>query len=208
MFVIGIDFDNTIVDYDKLFYCVAYERGLVKEDAFINKKAIRDNIRNLPEGETKWRRLQTIVYGPRIGEAKLMNGVVGFLKQCHEKAAPVYIISHKTEFAGSDISGINLRIAALTWMKKNNLFNHRELGLTEKNVYFEETREGKINRVKYLNCTHFIDDLEETFIEKTFPVNVEKILLTREKTHCAQNNVKAFTEWKQIGRYLFNGRHC
>lgn len=205
MFVIGVDFDNTIVDYNDLIRRVAYERGVVQISSLGSKKAIRDVIRNLPEGETAWRKLQAVVYGPRIGEAKLMKGVQEFFTQCSKRGIKVCIISHKTEFASSDTSGINLRKAALAWIKKNDFFHNRDCGLTKKDVYFESTRAEKINRIKELHCTHFIDDLEETFREKSFPVNVEKILFASEFSDCIQNDVKVFANWDCIRKYFFNG---
>jgi len=205
MFVIGVDFDNTIVDYNDLICRVAYERGFAKESISGSKKAVRDSIRNLPEGETEWRKLQAIVYGPRIGEAKLMKGVQEFFKQCNTRGIKIYVISHKTEFASSDTLGINLRKAALAWMQKNNFFHNRAFGLAEKDVYFESTREEKINRIKELDCTHFVDDLEETFFEKSFPVNVEKILFAPEKSNCIRNDARMFADWDHIRDYFFNG---
>lgn len=205
MFVIGVDFDNTIVDYTDLVWRVARERRLIKENAPGSKKVIRDIIRCLPEGETEWRKLQAVVYGPRIGEAKLMQGVQSFFIQCKKQGSKVYIISHKTEFASSDTSGINLRKSALAWMQKNNFFHNGGFGLAEKDVYFESTREEKINRIKELDCTHFVDDLEETFLEKSFPVNVEKILFAAEKSDCIRNNARVFTDWDRIREYFFNG---
>lgn len=205
MFIIGVDFDNTIVDYNDLIRRVAYERGFAKESASGSKKAVRDSIRNLPEGETEWRKLQAVVYGPRIGEAKPMQGVQSFFIQCKKQGIKVYIISHKTEFASSDTLGINLRKSALAWMKKNNFFLNRGFGLAEKDVYFESTREEKINRIKELNCTHFIDDLEETFREKSFPVNVEKILFAPKKSDCIRNDARVFADWDRIRGYFFNG---
>jgi len=205
MFVIGVDFDNTIVDYTDLIWRVARERRLIKENAPRSKKVIRDIIRCLPEGETKWRKLQAVVYGPRIGGAKLMQGVQNFFIQCKKQRIKVYIISHKTEFASSDTLEINLRKAALAWIKKKDFFHNRAFGLAENDIYFESTREEKINRIKELNCTHFIDDLEETFREKSFPVNVEKILFAPEKSDCIRNGDRVFADWDRIREYFFNG---
>ena len=48
---IGIDFDNTIACYDRLFAGLAAEIGVVAKA----KQAVRDAVRMLPEGETRWR---------------------------------------------------------------------------------------------------------------------------------------------------------
>ncbi len=205
MFVIGVDFDNTIVNYNDLICRVACEHGFAKECVAGSKKTVRDRIRNLPEGETEWRKLQAVVYGPRIGEAQLMQGVQEFFKQCKTRGIKIYVISHKTEFASSDTLEINLRKAALAWMQKKDFFLDRGFGLAEKDVYFESTREEKINRIKELDCTHFIDDLEETFREKSFPVNVKKILFAPEKPDYIRKGARVFADWDRIREYFFNG---
>ncbi len=62
---IGIDFDNTIVTYDDLMYSLAMEMGLINPAVRKSKKLIRDNIRELPDGEIEWQKLQGLVYGPK-----------------------------------------------------------------------------------------------------------------------------------------------
>ena len=50
MKILGIDFDNTIVRYDNLFYKIALEKGLI--DTSIGKsKEIRDYLRSLTKTE-------------------------------------------------------------------------------------------------------------------------------------------------------------
>ena len=66
--VIGIDFDNTLVDYSGLAYRLARERGLVEVAVPRNKRDIRDQIRQRPNGELEWQRLQADLYGHRIQE--------------------------------------------------------------------------------------------------------------------------------------------
>ena len=122
-YVIGVDFDNTIVTYDNLIHKVAVERGLISPKAIKSKKHIRGNIRQLPNGEIEWQRLQAAVYGPRMEEAKLIDGIQRFFQSCRYHRAKVYVISHKTEFAKMDMTETNLRGAALAWMERNRFFN-------------------------------------------------------------------------------------
>src|SRR6266545_12572 len=79
---IGIDFDNTIVTYDQVFLTAARERGLVDSAFSGGKKAVRDRIRLLPNGELCWQKLQGYVYGAGIGAALLIDGVAPFLRRC------------------------------------------------------------------------------------------------------------------------------
>ena len=95
--VIGIDFDNTIISYDHLIHKVAVEKNLIPSAFSKSKKEIRDHLRTIPGGEIEWQKIQALIYGPRITEANLMEGVNDFLKACKDNGIKVYIISHKTE---------------------------------------------------------------------------------------------------------------
>lgn len=201
--IIGVDFDNTIVNYENIMHKIAVQRGLIPPDAKKSKKHIRDSIRQLPDGEMKWQKLQAIVYGSRMEEARLTNGVQIFFMSCKQHKVSVYIISHKTEYANFDETGINLRVTALTWMKKNRFFEANGLGLSEEAVYFESTRREKIERIKRLGCTHFIDDLEETFLEESFPINIEKILYAPHMQHSSPQTVRVVATWEEISNYFF-----
>ena len=67
--LIGVDLDNTLVCYDELFHSVARQEGLIEPSAPKSKEQIRDAIRLLPQGESKWTRLQAIVYGAEMSGA-------------------------------------------------------------------------------------------------------------------------------------------
>src|SRR5580658_9044333 len=96
--ICGIDFDNTIVTYDELLTRIARERGLLDAAGVQTKRNLRDRIRLLPDGEIEWQKCQALLYGQRIGEARLAVGVAAFLAECRERAMAVHIVSHKTEY--------------------------------------------------------------------------------------------------------------
>ena len=204
--IIGVDFDNTIVSYDDIMHRVAVQRGLIHPSVRKSKKHIRDSIRKLPDGEIEWQKLQGIVYGSRMGEARLIEGVQTFFNLCKQNKVAVYIVSHKTEYANFDETRTNLRLAALAWMRKNSFFETDGLGLSQENVYFESTRREKIKRIRNLGCTHFIDDLEETFLEDSFPTNVEKILYAPHMQYSSLPGVRVVTTWEEISDYFFDAR--
>lgn len=204
--VIGIDFDNTIANYDDVMYAIAVERGLLEARVKRHKRAIRDSIRQLANGETEWQRVQAVAYGPRMAEARLAEGVSAFLARCREYQAKIYVISHKTEYARLDETRTNLRVAALRWMDQNGFFGADGFGLVREQVYFEPTRGEKVKRIAYLRCTHFIDDLEETFLDASFPIDVERILYTPQPVGVPAGSVRLLGGWREIGEYLFDGR--
>lgn len=200
---IGVDFDNTIISYADIMYNTAVKWGLIEPGLEKDKKEIRDKIRELSDGEIAWQRIQAYVYGKAMNEAVLIEGVKEFFQACRNAGIPVSIISHKTEYASMDEDGINLRDAAFLWMENNDFFRNNGLGLSQDRVYFESTRREKIARIKQLGCTHFIDDLEETFFEESFPDNVEKILFVSAEGNSIKG-AKIFSRWGRIHDYLFN----
>jgi hypothetical protein len=201
---IGIDFDNTIVSYDTLLYTVAREQGLIDSADNPGKKIIRDTIRLLPEGEERWQQLQALIYGARIDGAVLIDGVKDFFLQCRVQNWKTYIISHKTEFANYGDPKPNLRQAALQWMYQNGLFEENGLGLSVNDVLFGATRVEKIAHIKRLGCTHFIDDLEEVFLEDCFPSATEKILYAPHHYGSLLTDVQVFHTWQQISEHILN----
>jgi hypothetical protein len=201
--IIGVDFDNTLVSYDEVFHTLSVKQGWIPPTTEKNKKCIRDKIRQLPNGEIEWQKLQAIAYGPRIGEARLIDGVWEFFKLCQQNGVRVYIISHKTEFANYDGSRTNLRRAALDWMKANQFFQEEGLGLSLDSVFFGMIRQEKIDLIRTLGCTHFIDDLEETFLEETFPSNVEKILFAPYPQPPHLSGIRVLKSWQEISDYFF-----
>lgn len=181
---IGIDFDNTLIDYDRVFLKTAQERGLVAADFAGSKREVRDAIRRLPDGELAWQRLQGHVYGAGIGGAVLFEGADAFLRQCRALNVDVFIVSHKTRYGHLDPARVDLRQAALGWMAAHGFFNADGFGFRQEDVFFEETRPAKLARIAALNCTHFIDDLEEVFADPAFPASVRGILFATASSGC------------------------
>ena len=200
--IIGVDFDNTIVSYDDLIHRIAVKKRLIPPDTLKSKKQVRDCIRRLNEGEVKWQQIQAAIYGPLMHEAQLINGVNEFFQTCGTRNIPIFIVSHKTEFANYDSTGTNLRSTALKWMEKNGFLLPAKFGLNQEHVFFQSTRQDKVERIRNLDCTHFIDDLEETFLEESFPEKVEKILFDPHGQYSPRPGVKICSSWQEIKKVL------
>ena len=172
---VGIDFDNTIASYDDLMHETAVGWGLIDAGQRRDKKGIRDRLRQLPGGESHWRRLQTYAYGEGMARARPMEGVKDFLLFCRVNGIPVWIVSHKTEYNNFGPPTVNLRQAAMRWLDEQDFFDEAATGLCPERVFFETTLEDKVARIADLALTNFVDDLEETFLERGFPAAAGKI---------------------------------
>ena len=201
--MIGIDFDNTIAAYDAVFHETVVERGLLQAPVPTVKTAIRDAVRRRPQGELEWQRLQAEVYGPRMSRACIVEGVREFLCTCRLRGVPVSVVSHKTQYARRDETGTDLRAASLRWMEAQGLFSV-DTGLRRTDVFFEDTRQNKLERIRVQGCSHFVDDLVEVFLEDGFPPAVTKILLAPHG-ESPPVGVTAVTCWAAVGGVIHGG---
>jgi hypothetical protein len=202
--LIGVDLDNTLACYDEVFRRIALKEGLIGEKTPSSKERIRDSIRLLPNGERLWTRLQAIVYGPSMNQATLFEGASDFLKSCAKNQVRTVIVSHKTRTARLDDKEVNLREAALDWLKQSGFFS--ELGIQNNDVFFESTRVEKITRIRDLECTHFIDDLTDVFAEESFPKEIQKFLFSPHAPHGSSStleNVHPCRSWAELHSLFF-----
>jgi len=173
---LGVDFDNTIVCYDALFHRVALEDGCIPASLPANKSDVRNHLRAIGR-EDVWTEMQGRVYGSRMAEADPFPGVLDFFKACRAAGLPVCIVSHKTRhpFAGKKH---DLHAAALDWLVRQGFFDTAPggIGLPRDQVFFELTKQTKLERIGRCGCTHFIDDLPEFLAEAAFPAGVTRIL--------------------------------
>lgn len=200
---IGLDFDNTIVNYDKVFYDVAIEWSVVPKDIPANKLAVRNFLREKGK-EDCWTEMQGYVYGARMDDAQLYPGLIEFIHKAKHAGHTLAIISHKTlhPFLGPKY---NLHDAARKWIEKNICSNGKRL-LEEENVFFEITKEKKLERVAQLGCDVFVDDLPEIISSPSFPKSASAILFDPDSTYSAFTNqnslVRVLSSWAKIQQEL------
>ena len=172
--IVGIDFDNTIINYENSFKELALKKKIISSKINQDKKSIRDYLRKHNK-EKEWTILQGEVYGKYIMKAKIYEGVLDIFQWLTIKKNKIYIISHKTQFPYLG-KKVDLRQSALNWINKNILINDKNIKLSKNNFFFENTIEEKIERIKSLKCDVFIDDLPE--ILELLPDNLLKILFS------------------------------
>ncbi len=200
--LIGLDFDNTIAGYDAVFSLAAVREGLLPPGEATTKLDVRDAIRRRPDGDREWMRLQGRAYGAHMADATLIEGVGEFLIKCRKKGVPVCIVSHKTEVGHFDPDEINLREAARTWMETQGFFGEAQFGLAADQVFFEPTREKKVNRIAAIGCTDFVDDLEEVFLEPRFPRQTTRYLFAPDTEPLPVGPFNAFRTWAEISHEI------
>ena len=196
---IGFDFDNTIVSYDALFYNVAVEQSLIPSGLPKSKLAVREYLRKI-DNEDAWTEMQGYVYGARMDDAIAYSGVIDFMKLAREHGVSMVIVSHKTKhpFLGPKY---DLHDAARSWI--NGSLRDGDICLFGSDeMFFELTKEDKINRISELGCDYFIDDLPEILQMPGFPKRTKGILFDPEDHHGTEGLDDTFRSWQEISDYL------
>jgi hypothetical protein len=189
---LAIDLDNTIINYDNLFYKAAR-----------NKLSIQSNIKNKENikkliikkyGEKKWTEIQSAVYSQKIFQAKIFPGFINEIKKL-SKYCEIFIISHKTLWP---IYGkkINLHNKTKQFLKKKKISFCKNSLIKEENVFFETTKNRKIKRIKRIKPNYFIDDLESVL--KSIPKSINKILFNNKKN----NHFENLKTWHQLNKFI------
>lgn len=171
---IGLDFDNTIVCYDRAFHRAAVDRGLIPEDVTPTKDGVRNWLRAAGR-EDDWTALQGYIYGARMDLAAAFPGVRDFMRKAAEAGCAIDIVSHKTRhpYRGEPY---DLHRAALGWLEAQGFFDDAALGLDRAHVHLELTKDAKLARIGALDCDVFVDDLPELLGEAGFPADTRRVL--------------------------------
>ena len=199
---IGVDFDNTLAGYDQSFAALALEAGYLAAVPAGGKRAVRDAVRELPDGDVLWQNLQAEAYGPRMVAAEVFEGAAEVLTGWRERGGEIYIVSHKTRFASQGQGAFNLRRAALDWLDGNGFLGQTGPGLAPERIHFKATRADKLAAIGALRLDLFIDDLEEVFAEPGFPEAVSKILFDPHRSAAADGGYQSFASWRDIGGHV------
>ncbi|HCY88160.1 MAG TPA: hypothetical protein DHV36_23690 [Desulfobacteraceae bacterium] len=162
---IGVDFDNTIINYDMVFNRAGCEMGLIPDNLEPGKNSVRDYLRRVGK-EDDWTWLQGYVYGTQLHHAEPYRGVMDFFRFCDENSITACIISHKTRYPYAGDKH-DLHRSARMWIENNGF---------SVDVYFEDTKTAKVDRINTLGCGIFIDDLPEFLSLPGFPAGLVKIL--------------------------------
>jgi hypothetical protein len=198
---IGIDLDNTLVCYERLFPALARERGLVPADCAMSRIELRDRLR--AEGrEHLWTELQGEAYGPRMREAPPFDGALEFLARCHRAGAAVFIVSHRSRKPYSGGTA-DLHDAAHRWLEHHGFAGDNGGALPQENVRLEPTLGRKIDAIAALGLSHFVDDLPELFAHERFPAATLRILFDPTRAWEGEAEGNRVASWNEVSALLF-----
>jgi FMN phosphatase YigB (HAD superfamily) len=201
--LVGLDFDNTIVCYDRLFHRLARERGLLPDGVAETKGAVRDYLRSVGR-EDDWTEMQGVGYGPRISDAEPFPGVKEFLRSCKQTGVKVAVVSHKTKhpYRGEKH---DLHAAAHAFLQAHGFYATTDTGLSPDAVFLELTLQAKLARIGTLGCDVFVDDLPELLGEPAFPAGTRKVLFDPAGTNADRADYARVRSWAEIAGSVGKG---
>jgi hypothetical protein len=186
--IIGIDFDNTIVNYLGVFHEVAVSLNWISDNVAPAKSAVKQCLVNSGQGE-RWTALQGIVYGNEIHRATLYPSCKETLEHWLKLGYRLCIVSHKTRYPviGEQTS---LQDAATRWLHEQKIIGQGVGLISPEDVYYGETLDAKLGYIRELKCDVFIDDLLSVFEHESFPSETRRILFQPEGAGDGVANVR------------------
>jgi hypothetical protein len=167
---IGFDLDNTIINYDMSAQKYGQKIGL-------------EGVRSISELKSKlkvggltvdeWTRAQSWIYGEGIAHATVQCDLLPLLEKLADRKYSIHVVSHKTEFGPRQFGSVPFVEFTLQWLNNSSLGSILEKNV---NLFFEETRRLKVQRISQLSLDFFVDDLVEVINDKDFPEHTIGIL--------------------------------
>ena len=198
---IGLDLDNTVIDYGSLFYEAGREKGWIPAECGRRHEDVRGTLQQQGRDDL-WVMLQGIVYGPRLTAATPYSGVAAFLRRCEREGAAVYILSHKTVHAAQGPAW-DLRTAATQWLDRSGLTGYGDAGLSRGRVFFLSRREEKVDAIRHHHLDWFVDDLPAVFQEPGFPAGTRRVLFDPQRRHDLHHEWSVADSWSGVERLVF-----
>lgn len=172
---IGIDLDNTLVDYQRAYFVLAEKFGVSTGES--PRDDVRRALRRNPPDDTKWQEFQSLLYTDGLRFASPAPGVLRFLLRCRLRGVGVIIVSHKSEATPRRFGGIDLRTPAREWLRKHQIIPSL---IGESSVIFCDSQEEKVKKILDLELDVFVDDLPEVVEQIRTARGPEAVLYSRE----------------------------
>lgn len=163
---IGFDLDNTLICYDQLFAFSAHKLSYLTNPP-AQKQALKSALMEKwgpQEGESAWQDIQAHSYGPWLEHAELFPNVLACLEHLANQGHQLFIVSHKSSHS-------HFRPAIGFWEPARQFLNTHHVckWVPDSQLFFEQTRQSKIQRITDLKLDLFVDDLADVLKDPFFP---------------------------------------
>jgi hypothetical protein len=183
---IGLDLDNTIIDYGPAVKQISQEEGL---SGVLGVRELRDYFKYADN--SRWQSIQAKLYVTGLDFAIPTEGCLEFVRKATALGIEVSILSHKTLRTPVATGGWDLRGPAIDWLRKWGV----SPGLIpQTRVSFESTQEEKIEKIDALGLDWFVDDLIEIFLHPKFPRSTFSFCYDSSRHLKSENGVSGSSE--------------
>ncbi len=166
---IGLDLDNTVIDYTPAYRVIAARIGLPRE--FVDRESIRPLLRRSEVDDMEWQRFQALLYTDGLAFAQPAAGLSDFLNLCATLNVRVFIVSHKTATTPVQFGARDLRGPAQAWLMNQGIVPGHVI---KDDIYFCSTPVEKIQTIASLGCEAFVDDLIEVLEHPDLPIDIRR----------------------------------
>lgn len=174
---IGLDLDNTLINYSES------ARRLAQEERLRNISSVSDLRARLRDAENqRWQLVQSRLYTEGLRFAKPAIDSIVFLVASREFDWEVFLVSHKTRTTPAAFGSKDLMTPALEWLAREGIVPQL---IPSANVFFCSTQSEKVSRIAELELHFFVDDLEEVLAHPDFPNRTQGLLYTPGKNQGA-----------------------
>ncbi len=167
---IGFDLDNTIINYDLSAQKYGQKIGI---EGVRSVSELKSKLKDGKLAVDEWTRAQSWIYGEGLAHATVQRDFLPLLEQLADREYSVYVVSHKTQFGPIQFGSVPFVEFTLKWLNNSSLGSILEKNV---NLFFEETRRLKVQRISQLSLDFFVDDLVEVINDKYFPEHTIGIL--------------------------------
>ena len=168
---IGLDLDNTAIDYTPAYRVIAEKIGL--PEGLFDRESIRPLLRRSGDDDMEWQRFQSLLYTDGLAFAQPAEGLLDFLNMCSTMNIRVFIVSHKTSQTPMEFGAMDLRAPALEWLLEHGVAPGF---VRDEDVYFCRTRDEKVQTIAAIGCQIFVDDLIEVLDHPDLSADISRFL--------------------------------
>jgi hypothetical protein len=141
--------------------------------------------------ELEWLDVQEWLYTTGLTYAFISEGALDLINHLILMNSKIFIVSHKSKYSAKN--KLDLITPVSMWLNE-------KLGQIQ--VFFEESRDKKIERIINLGITHFVDDLIEVFQEKKFPKSIKSFWFNPTFKNIDSTNIIQIKNISEVIKYV------
>jgi hypothetical protein len=170
--VIGIDLDNTIVNYEEVCRKLLSEQGCDCLFSGNARSVLKSHLMSQLEGNLKWTLVQGHLYGNGMKDASLYPGVLDAFLSLLTAGFEIHILSHKSRYPAIG-QPMDFHECAHQFLCERLISSIEDRFRDQVKIAFFPTQDAKVKAIKMRGCMVFVDDLLSVLRHPEFPCHTE-----------------------------------